>query len=376
MGLDEISAKLLKCVASVISDSLCNLFNCSIAPGVFPDNWKIAKLLKPLHKGDAKDLLNNYRPISVLSAVSKIFERIIYDQLQAYLNENGLIYDKQSGFRPVHSTTSALLDATTEWLSNMDKGQLNSVVFIDLAKEFDTVDHEILLSKLQIYGVDSMSLNWFRSYLFDRKKSNVNGLGSIERSLLCGVPQGSILGPLLFLVYINDHPSCLQHSTARMYADDTNIATTGKSTKEIASGANADLENIHIWLKANKLTLNVTKTEYMFIASDSNLDKLRDIRYLVLGGKPIKRVKVSKSLGIFNDERLSWRNHIDKISKTICSGISGLRQVREFVTLSTLLTIYHSLIPPIFDYCDVVLDNMSITLAQRLQSPKTAKSCS
>ncbi|CAB4022477.1 Hypothetical predicted protein [Paramuricea clavata] len=122
-----------------------------------------------------------------------------------------------------------------------------------------------------------MSLNWFKSYLFDRKqKCNVNGLISSERSLLCGVPQGSILGPLLFLVYINDLPSCLQHSTARMYTDDTNITTTGKSIKEIASEANTDLENICIWLKANKLTLNVTKTEYMFIASDSNLDKLRD----------------------------------------------------------------------------------------------------
>jgi hypothetical protein len=127
-----------------------------------------------------------------------------------------------------------------------------------------------------------------------------------------------------------------------MYADDTNITTTGKSIKEIVIGANnADLENIRMWLKANKLTINVTKTEYMFIASDSNLDKLRDIPYLVLGGKPIKRVKVSKSLGIFIDERLSWRDHIDKISKTICSGISGLRKVREFVTLSTLLTIYN-----------------------------------
>jgi hypothetical protein len=126
-----------------------------------------------------------------------------------------------------------------------------------------------------------------------------------------------------------------------MYADDTNITTTGKSIKEIASGANADLENIRIWLKANKITLNVTKTEYMFIASDSNLDNLRDMPYLVLGGKPIKRVKVTKSLEMFIDERLSWRDHIDKISKTICSGISGLRQVREFVSLSTLLTIYN-----------------------------------
>ena len=239
----------------------------------------------------------------------------------------------------------------------MDKGQSNSVVFIDLAKAFDTVDHEILLNKRQIYGVDSMSLNWFKSYLFERKqKCNVNGLVSSERSLVCGVPQGSILGLLLVLVYINDLPSCLQHSTARMYVDDTNITTTGKSIKEIVIGAKADLENIRIWLKANKLTINVTKTEYMFIASDSSLDKLRDIPYLVLGGKLIKRVKVSKSLRIFIYERLSWRDHIDEISKTICSGISGLRQVREFVTLSTLLTIYNSLIQPIFDYCDVVLD--------------------
>jgi hypothetical protein len=152
--------------------------------------------------------------------VSKIFERIVYDQLQAYLNENGLIYDKQSGFRPVHSTTSALLDATTEWLSNMDKGQLNSVVFLDLAKAFDMVDHEILLSKLQICGVDSMSLNWFKSYLFDRKqKCSVNGLVSNEHALLCGVPQGSILGPLLFLFTLMTFLlvcNILQHECMRM----------------------------------------------------------------------------------------------------------------------------------------------------------------
>ena len=145
-----------------------------------------------------------------------------------------LLYEKQSGFRTFYSTTTALLDATTEWLTNMDKGLLNSVIYLDLAKAFDTVNHDILLSKLHSYGIDANSLCWFHSYLQNRtQKCFVNGYLSNECALNCGVPQGSILGPLLFLIYINDFPHCLQHSTARMYADDTNITTTGSSIREI-----------------------------------------------------------------------------------------------------------------------------------------------
>ena len=181
------------------------------------------------------------------------------------------------------------------------------------------------------------------------------------------MPQGSILGPLLFLIYINDLPNCLQHSKPRMFADDTNITTTGTSLKEMVEFANIDLENIHGWLQANKLSLNVTKTEYMFIGSDNNLAKVRNISLIFLNGQPIKRVNIAKSLGLLIDERLSWSNHIAAASKKISSAIAGLRQVKSFVPINIAITIYNSLVKPLFDYCDIVLDNMSGTNATRLQ---------
>ncbi|CAB3991321.1 Hypothetical predicted protein [Paramuricea clavata] len=205
-----------------------------------------------------------------------------------------------------------------EWCWNVPKASHMNIVVASLiksvrralessSKAFDTISHEILLEKLHIYGVDANSLSWFQSYLQDRKqKCYVNDVLSGERTINCGGPQGSILGPLLFLIYINDLPQCLKHSTARMYADDTNITTTRTSIREIVTHANDDLNNISDWLKANKLSLNVTKTEYMFIGSDQNLDKLRDVPLLFLENKAINRVKATKSLGVHIDEKLTW----------------------------------------------------------------------
>ena len=223
-GLDNIPCKLLKLAADIVSPSLTHIFNCSIKTGIFPSNWKLAKVTHFFFKGAKLDA-NNYRPISVIPAVAKIFEKAIHDQLYEYLNTNNLLSNCQSGFRSMHSTLTALLEATNSWSVNIDKGLLNAVVFIDLKKAFDTIDHLILLRKLRLYGFDEGSLRWFESYLSNRsQRCSVNGHLSKTCQITCGVPQGSILGPLLFLLYINDLPNCLCKARPRMYADDTSIS--------------------------------------------------------------------------------------------------------------------------------------------------------
>ena len=367
-GLDKIPCRLVNLAAPLIAESLCCIFNTSISSNIFPSDWKIAKII-PIHKGNAKDDLNNYRPISILSPISKIFERLIYDQLYDYLSNHGLLSECQSGFRRYHSTTTSLLDTTNEWYANMDQGKLNSVVFLDLSKAFDTVNHSILINKLYAYGLCNKTVEWFNSYLTGRtQQCFINGHLSSPRVVSCGVPQGSILGPLLFLIYINDLPNCLKFSKPRMFADDTTVTTSGISIVQTIQNVNRDMVNLCEWLIANKLSLNIGKTEHMFIASDDTLNKISDSTVIYLADEPLKRVRKSKSLGVYVDERLSWSPQIDAVAGKVSSAIGGLKQIRHLINKETALTIHNSLILPLFDYCDIVWDTVGSSLATRLQS--------
>ena len=204
-----------------------------------------------------------------------MFEKLVYNQLLDYLNENDILSEKQSGFRSLHSTATALLHATNEWLYNIDQGQLNGVVFLDLAKAFDTVDHSILLKKMEIYGVKGTSLNWFASYLSERSQyCLVNNHLSKKCNLSCGVPQGSTLGPLLFVIYINDLPSSISKCSPRMFADDTSLSISALSADDIEMSMNSDLENVKVWLETNRLNLNISKTEFMLLGSNARLFNL------------------------------------------------------------------------------------------------------
>ena len=200
-GLDMISARLLRECTDLISHSLCEIFNLSIVTGVFPEEWKCSKVIPLFKQGERADM-NNYRPISVIPVVAKVFERIIYDQLYAYLSENNMIAAHQSGFRSLHSTVTALLEASNNWAYNIDKGNVNAVVFLDLKKAFDTVDHDILLSKLSSYGIHGNSLNWFRSYLDNRQqKCFINGSLSDKLPLGRGVPRDNFGSIVVLDVY-------------------------------------------------------------------------------------------------------------------------------------------------------------------------------
>lgn len=366
-GLDNISCRLLKEAAQIIAPSVALIINKTIDTGFFPSNWKLAKIF-PLFKANDRTNVQNYRPISVLPAISKICERVVYDQLYSYLNSHGLLSKYQSGFRPLHSTVTALLDVTNQWYLNIDNSMINMVVFLDLAKAFDTVSHNILLKKLELYGVKGKSLDWFTSYLTNRQQQCVvEGCISKSQVVDCGVPQGSILGPLLFLIYINDLPGCLQHVKPHMYADDTILSAASTSTVELQDKINIDLSHIKNWLLANKLSLNVTKTEYIFFGTDFKLSNLGKVLPVMIGEKEIKRVETTKHLGVHLDENLKWNEHIDKLCAKVSRAVNGLKQARDYVPISILNIIYKSLIQPIFDYCDIVWGNLDKGLAIRIQ---------
>jgi hypothetical protein len=253
----------------------------------------------------------------------------------------------------MHSTVTALLETTNRWSISIDNGLLNGVVFIDLKKAFDTIDHAILLDKLAQYGVDENALTWFHSYLTDRtQRCCVNGHLSSNRPITYGVPQGSIIGPLLFLVYINDLPNCLNNGLSSMYADDTNISFQSSNLTDLEEIMNTELSSLNTWLNANRLSLNITKTEFMVIGSRQRLI-YHDVNNLniCVDNTQIKRVQYTKSLGVTIDENLTGKNHIDTICKKLSSGIGALKRVRRFVNRETAVKAYRGLIEPYLNYC-------------------------
>ena len=265
-GPDYVPAKLLKCIASLIAPPLTSIINKSFQMGSIPAQWKEARVT-PIYKGGCKDDVGNFRPISVIPILGKVMEKVAYIQLQAYLTDNDILTHCQFGFRPKHSTQSALLNVTENWLENIDKGSiLVGVVMIDLKKAFDTVNHRILIRKLGMYGFDKPTLKWFENYLSNRRQFTcVNGYMSDKKAVTCGVPQGSLLGPLLFSLYVNDFPSIIKHSELSLYADDTCLFSSSKSPEEVTNKLNEDLICVSRWLKENRLFINKKKCELMFL---------------------------------------------------------------------------------------------------------------
>lgn len=367
-GVDEIPSKLLNVSAKEITPIVTFLVNTSLQTGIFPNKWKKARVCPVFKGGDSTDPCN-YRPISILPILSKIIERAVFDQMYPFLDSVHMLHDNQSGFRPGFSTSSALLNITEDWLKSIDNGEYIGLVMLDLRKAFDTVNHNLLIEKLPNYGLSAHVVNWFKSYLNDRAHvTAVNGSRSNEQNSVCGIPQGSILGPLLFILYINDLPKYVTNVKVSMYADDTAIYYSSKDVNDIVDRMNYDLENVDNWLAKNKLSLNVDKTHFMLIGTPQKLANVHDnVLNVKIKGSHIQRVNHCKHLGIEIDEKLMWNNQIEQVRKKVLTGLYFLRKAANFIPKHHQSMLYKSIVAPHFDYCNVVWGRCNKTLSTKLQ---------
>ena len=277
-GLFHMPNKALNIAKDLIATSLADIFNACIETEVFTDDLKISKVM-PTFKSERKDDLNDYRPITLLPTVARVMERLIYKQIYDYFNTEKLLNKNQWGFRSLHSTVLALSDCSSDWLFSMDKGMINYAVFLDIRKAFYTVDNKILLDKLFYYRIEEDELSFFKSYLSDRTQCcSINGVKLKFRSSSCDVPKGSMPSPLLFITYMNDLPNSVEGTKIKMYADDTNLAKQITSLSEVKEEQSPEFEKVIQWLKANKLSLNTLKTEFMLFGG---LKCLKDTTNLI-----------------------------------------------------------------------------------------------
>ena len=341
-GPNGIPVILLKTFKKFFSFWLSKLVNDSFNRGEFPDLLKTAKVI-PLYKKDDKLHHLNYRPISLLSVFSKIYEKLIYSRIYSYLVKYNLIYSKQFGFRGGYSTNHAIVSITEHIRNLLDQGEYVCGVFVDLEKAFDTVHHDILCDKLKFYGLRGKINDLLKSYLTNRKQFvTINGSDSEVKNITCGVPQGSSLGPLLFLLYINDFRLCLQKTSCGHFADDTFIIFNSKKLKTIETVINTELKQVIKWLGLNKLSLNAAKTELIFFHS-----KRRPINYdsisIKFNGIKLSPVDHVKYLGMYLDSYLSWEYHIHELSKKLSRANGILSKLRYNAPFPVCLQVYYAI---------------------------------
>lgn len=352
-GYDEIPTFLIKKVGNSLSAPLSRIINLSLSKGVFPDKLKIAKVI-PLYKADDPTLFSNYRPISILPTFSKIYEKVMSAQITKYLNVNKFLYNRQYGFRNKHSTAMALIDLVDKISQSIDNNEYTIGIFLDFSKAFDTVNHHILTSKLNFYGITDTSLSLLQNYLSNRQQYvQLNDISSNFSSITCGVPQGSILGPLLFLIYINDLPNASKIFNAILFADDTNLFYSNKDLEMLNDTINSELAKISDWLRVNRLSLNIKKTHFIvFTAINKKYD--HNSLSVSINNLLISCKTSTKFLGIFLDQNLNWKTHINYIALKISKNIGVINKLKYLLPKNVLLSLYYTMIFPYLTYGNIV----------------------
>ena len=383
-GHDDIGNMIVKKVALEISKPLEIIFNCSLKTGVVPEQLKIAKVI-PIYKKDDPEVFSNYRPVSVLPCFSKILERIMFNRCMNYIDKNNILNEKQFGFRSNHSTYMAIVELVDKVTSAVERNENTLGIFLDLSKAFDTIDHDILLYKLEYYGFRGIVLDWFKSYLKDRKQFvRYLSYDSEYKNIKCGVPQGSILGPLLFILYVNDITKTTSLFEIILFADDTTLLYSHPDIATKMNLINTELLEISNWFKANKLLVNATKTNYMILGTSNSTKKYvaeseilnencihslpdrdsicqdcnkKQKLNVILDNVSLERVNSTKFLGVIIDDNLTWKNHIDAISKTISRNIGMLTKLKHYVPDYILYSLYCTLVLPYVNYGILIWGN-------------------
>ena len=337
-----ISTKLVKDGGVVMAEIITFLFNMSISQGKFPDALKNAKVV-PIHKDDSRLEMSNYRPISLLPTLSKIFEKLMYARLINFFSKHNILYENQFGFQSNMSTEYAVNQVLNYIVETLEKNEIGVCIFLDFAKAFDTVNHEILLDKLEHYGIRGVALNWLKNYLTNRMQCTEIGDTLSELELIkCGVPQGSVLGPLLFLIYINDIVNSSKLFNFTLFADDTSLYYSCKNTNNLEHVVNCELARISDWLSANRLSLNVAKSKLLYF-TNKNRNAFKDID-IKINGESLKEVDSAKYLGVYMDNKLSWNVHTNNIKLRLSKGISMLAKIRHYVPESVCRSLYFTFI--------------------------------
>ena len=348
-GIDRLKPKVIKAIKTEISPIATHLINLSLRQGIFPDKLKEA-LITPVYKKGAHNLANNYRPISVLNVFSKVFEKFMCNRLVKYLETTGLLYEHQFGFRKGHSTELAVTEAVSIITKSLNENKTTLAVNMDLSKAFDTINHDILCSKLEKYGMCGIYLEWFRSYLRNRiQRVRYDQSVSGPSTILRGVPQGSNLGPLLFILYINDIHKVSPLCDVILYADDCNLLFQKPRSQDVTvfrNTVNSTLDKLSDWFSCNDLSLNISKTNYMVFSGRRRVE----ISGIRINNAELQKTRQCNFLGITIDDKLSWKPHIELTCRKLSRSIGFLRKVNRSFPEVVMRQLYDCFILPYLQY--------------------------
>ena len=365
----DIRVTLLKHVKQELVDGLVIIFNKSFQEGCFPEVLKLAKVI-PVHKGDETTDPTNYRPIFLLSVFDKLIEKVMLNRILKFLNKNSILYKYQFGFRKNHATTHALTEVIDYIYKSLDDGNYVFGIYIDLKKAFDTVQHQILLQKLQYYGIRGIALDWFNSYLSNRKQFVLtNGIESDILELSgYGVPQGSVLGPILFLLFINDIHNSLDKIIIKLFADDTNCFVSGNDFNLLERIAETEFNKLRKWINANKLAINFDpkKSSYCIFKPRNKCLPVNFNRGLTMGTKVLKYKENTRYLGLLLDHKLTWDSHIQELNKKLVKYTGIFSKIRYCLPLTCRHAVYNAFISSRLNYGSEIYVNTTKKFIQPL----------